>query len=51
MNYMEDKTQEIKNAQNDKEIQDIIIGIYVSTQMDSSIRKELDNWYNESSRG
>ncbi len=43
MNYVDEKTQEIIEANGNKEtIKDILCDIYVSVQMDSSIRDDFE---------
>lgn len=37
--------KEIKKAKSDKEIKDILYNVYVTTQNDSQIRAEFDNYY------
>ena len=43
MDYINQIILEIKNAKTDNEISNILCDIYVSTQMDSSIREEFDD--------
>jgi len=42
MNYIENIINEIKCAVNDNEIKEILFGVYIATQRDSSIRKQFD---------
>jgi len=47
MSYIEESLLEIKNAKNDEEIKSIMYDIYITTQWDSSIRKEFDDYFED----
>ena len=47
MSYIEESLLEIKNAKNDEEIKRIMYDIYITTQWDSSIRKEFDEYFED----
>ena len=46
MSYIDEMVEKIKKATNDDEIKDVLLNVFVSTQMDSKIRNEFDE-YNE----
>jgi len=46
-NYIEENLLEIKNAKTDDEIKNIMYDIYITTQWDSSIRKEFDDYFED----
>jgi hypothetical protein len=46
LGFIDKRVSEIKQAKTDKEIKIILHNIYITTQMDSSIRAEFDDWYN-----
>lgn len=45
MNYIEETLLEIKNAKTDEELKSIMYDIYITTQWDSAIRKEFDDYF------
>jgi len=47
MNYIEESLLKIKNAKTDEEIKSIMYDIYITTQWDSGIRKEFDNYFED----
>lgn len=44
-NFINLMVQEIKDAKSDKDIKDILYQVYITTQYDSQIRAEFDNYY------
>jgi hypothetical protein len=46
MGYMDEVVSRIKNAKTDDDIKYNLHYVYVVTQMDSSVRKEFDDWWN-----
>lgn len=47
MSFIDKTIESIKNTKSDKEIEEILVDVYFSTQYDSSIRKEFDALYNK----
>jgi len=47
MNYIEETLLEIKNAKTDEEIKSVMYDIYITTQWDSAIRKEFDDYFED----
>lgn len=45
MNYIEETLLEIKNTKTDEELKSIMYDIYITTQWDSAIRKEFDDYF------
>ena len=37
--------EEIKNSKSDKELKDVLYKVYITTQYDSMVRAEFDNYY------
>ena len=45
MSYIDEVVSRIKKAKTDDEIKYVLHYVYVVTQIDSSVRKEFDDWW------
>jgi hypothetical protein len=48
MTYIEKLVKDIKGVNNDEEIKNLLLALYIESQMDSNVRKELDKEVNKS---
>lgn len=46
-NFIESMVKEINEAESDEEIKLILYKVYITTQFDSYVRAEFDNYYNK----
>lgn len=47
MSYINKMVDKIKKAKTDKEIKDVLLDVCFSTSMDSGIRKEFDEYWED----
>ena len=48
MVFIDKAVKNIKDAKTDDQIKDVLMNVYVSTQIDSKIREEFDEYFSRS---